>query len=136
MKIFFIKPTWKVLLKFFELLSKNFLGMQKPIALSNSDQDDLEESFTFKNHKPSNETSIKLLKQSNTILNENKTHLLEETLDNAASNVGDEPKKPELSEIIRSLIKKIISFFGKRDRLSKRDKQQIIRALINYNTDN
>ena len=115
------------------MLTKNFLGSHKTIAFSsNGDNEDLDETISFKNVKPSNDSNIKLLKQSNPILTENKE---QPQNDQNVLKTTDEPKKSELTGIFRTLLKKIVSFFGKRNHLSKRDKA-FIRTLINLKSNN
>ena len=103
------------ILKFFELLTKNFLGKPNP------DEDfyeSLSNSFAFQhNSKSTNNSNVKLLKQNNMFQND--------------TNEIKDSKNPktDLSGILQTLIKKIVSFFGKRDQITKRDKA-FLRVLL------
>jgi hypothetical protein len=134
------KVNSKVLLKFFELLTKSFLGTNRvpsvveSVPSVGSDSDDFYEALmnsfasTNNNKAPVTNSSIKLLKKNNNIGEEK---IKSTDKNNTSIQEEEQEEQDSITDVIQSLMKKIISFFGKRNQLKhKRETKAYVRSIL------
>jgi hypothetical protein len=136
------KVNSKVLLKFFELLTKSFLGTNRvpsvveSVPSIGSDSDEFYEALmnsfasTNNNKAPVTNSSIKLLKKNN-MYNIGEEKIKSTDKNNTSIQEEEQEEQDSITDVIQSLMKKIISFFGKRNQLKhKRETKAYVRSIL------